>query len=291
MMSEQHFDAQLRHIEEQTAARQERVDGYRDQELARLFLESGWSQEQLAVHLAKTWGKEVSPDWVAKRLRFGRFLSFFNTSGIEEEAPGASFKLPANLTERAFRTFWEATEAGGNYSGHKASTEAALADERRRFGEVVEALKGAGLRRRGKPVKKAIIAVAGRGQWLTAEQLREQVAEKLNDLVTTADVTDCLQKHIHPTPESPYRLEKTGEGETKKYRVVKVRGQVVGKKQIAEWTHQLVPLLNDLIREAQKDRVEVSLSALCALASKIKKVVENVTAAVPDKEKAATEEV
>ena len=37
---------------------QERVDGYRDQQLARLFVESEWSQEELAERLAQKWEKD-----------------------------------------------------------------------------------------------------------------------------------------------------------------------------------------------------------------------------------------
>src|SRR5262249_23371264 len=84
MMTTEQFDAKLTHIEEQAAAMQERVDGYRDQNMARLFLESGWSQEELAAHLGKRWGKEVSRPWVTCHLRFGRFLAFFVTSGNKE---------------------------------------------------------------------------------------------------------------------------------------------------------------------------------------------------------------
>jgi hypothetical protein len=93
---------------------------YRDQHLARLFAESEWSQEDLAAHLAKKWGKEVSQEWVSKHLRLGRFLAFINTSGIENE-----WQVPPNFTEREFRRYWEATEAGGNFRGLKARTEGA----------------------------------------------------------------------------------------------------------------------------------------------------------------------
>ncbi|SRR5579883_1737580 len=81
-----------------------------------------WSQEKLAAHLAQRWGKEVTQQYVSYRLRLGRFLSFFTTSGCED------WKIPADLTERRFRTLWEETEASGNFSGHRANTEAAKLD-------------------------------------------------------------------------------------------------------------------------------------------------------------------
>src|SRR5262245_56539450 len=103
MMSEKEFEARLTHIEDEAAARQEKVDGYRDQAMAKLFVASEWSQGDLAANLTERWGRDVSPDWVSKHLRLGRFLSFFNTSGIESSVPGSQFCLPTNLTERAFR--------------------------------------------------------------------------------------------------------------------------------------------------------------------------------------------
>ena len=174
MMSEQQFDARLQVIEEQHAAGQERIDGKRDQAMARLFLESDWSQEKLAAHLAKRWGKEVSRQWVGCHLLLGRFLAFFATAGGKEGAPGADFLFPLNLTERAFRRFWGATEPTGDFRGHKANTEASAKDERRRFAEVIEALKGMGLRRKAKPVRDAIIKTC-LGQWLTLEGVRSRV--------------------------------------------------------------------------------------------------------------------
>src|SRR5262245_19903056 len=99
-MTQNEFDARLQHIEDQVAARQEKVDGYRDQQMAALFLDSEWSQEELAAHLSKRWDKSISHDWVNLHLRLGRFLNFFTTSGRKDH-----LKLPVNLTERAFRSF------------------------------------------------------------------------------------------------------------------------------------------------------------------------------------------
>jgi hypothetical protein len=107
MMSKEQFDARLDAIEKATKAKEERAKGYRDQALAKLFVKSGWSQRELAEHLGRRWGKEVSREWVTKRLLFGRFLTFFGTSCTEESSPGAHFKLSQDLTEGKFRGFWE----------------------------------------------------------------------------------------------------------------------------------------------------------------------------------------
>jgi hypothetical protein len=69
----------------------------RDQAMAEFFYRSGWTQEELA----KKEGK--SRQWIEKRLRFGRFLSFATSVANSELAPN-------NLTEGRFRSYWERTE-------------------------------------------------------------------------------------------------------------------------------------------------------------------------------------
>ena len=54
----------------------------------------------------------------------------------------------------------------------------------------------------------------------------------------------------------------------------------MSRKQIREWSHELIPMLELLIREAKKDRVEISTPTLCELASKIKKILESMVAKV-----------
>jgi hypothetical protein len=95
------------------AARQGKVNGYRDQSMAKLFVKSGWSQEQLADHLGKRLAKEVTRRWVGYHLCFGRFLAFFGTKCSEDESPATYFTLPPSLTEWKFRKFWQQTEAVG----------------------------------------------------------------------------------------------------------------------------------------------------------------------------------
>ena len=73
-----------------------------EQDLARLFARSGWTQDDLA----KKEGKSQS--WVGQRLCFGRFLNF-TTNVVNAVAP------PTNLTEGYFRKYWEkADPCGGN---------------------------------------------------------------------------------------------------------------------------------------------------------------------------------
>ena len=61
-----------------------------------MFVRSGWTQEALAAKEKK------SPQWIAQRIRFGRFLSF--STDVENLK-----NLPKNLSERRFRSYWERT--------------------------------------------------------------------------------------------------------------------------------------------------------------------------------------
>jgi transcriptional regulator with XRE-family HTH domain len=127
--------------------------------------------------------------------------------------------------------------------------------------------------------------LGGKKEWLTKEAIHDQLAEQLDGL-TLEDVDDCL-RHWQFSAQHPYRLEKAGEGDTARYRLVKVKGKIISRKQMARWSSELIPMMDLLIREAQKERVFISQPTLCDLASKVKRVMESVTAEVPAKGSAA----
>jgi len=115
-MTEQEFNNRLSEIEKQYSARREGAEAYRDQEVSRLFVECGWTQEAVG----KRMGQSVS--WVCRRLLLGRFLSFLTT--------GQKTTSLTNLTERRFRTVWQATHK----DRHPKET------EEERFGRVLALL-------------------------------------------------------------------------------------------------------------------------------------------------------
>ncbi|MDX0657913.1 hypothetical protein GOD21_12870 [Sinorhizobium medicae] len=72
-----------------------------EQELARLFYRSGWTQEELAAKEGK------NQSWVSRQVLFGAFLNFM-PMGIKSDS------ALKTLSERRFRALWQKT--GADYS-------------------------------------------------------------------------------------------------------------------------------------------------------------------------------
>ena len=151
-MTDAEYKIRRTRINEQTGARQERVDkaimhrdAYHDQELAKLFYDSGWTQQELADRE----GKERK--WVERRLRLSRFLIW------RETANGPSGTIPKNLTERRFRSYWEQT------SGTKDTA---------RFRKVMELVKeGEGYHTPRDKTLEKIEKHCKSGEWYTAAEV------------------------------------------------------------------------------------------------------------------------
>jgi len=75
-----------------SARRREGAEAYRDQEMARLFNECGWTQEKIARKMGK------KQTWVSLRLVFARFLIFIADRNKSE-----------GLTEWKFRKLYSGT--------------------------------------------------------------------------------------------------------------------------------------------------------------------------------------
>jgi hypothetical protein len=94
-----------------------------EQELAKLFHRSGWTQEKLAEKEGK------NQKTISRWLVFGRFLDF-RPSG--PKLPNPAF---ANLTERKFRGYWERTDKAEGKRLDKARGRIVMALLRRRAPE------------------------------------------------------------------------------------------------------------------------------------------------------------
>jgi hypothetical protein len=98
-MTDAQFDARIKEIEAHYNNRRQGADALRDQELARLFHESKWTQEAIAQKMGK------SQNWVCCHLKFGAYLEII--------ADGYNLKYaPETLTERRFRDAWRAVGKG-----------------------------------------------------------------------------------------------------------------------------------------------------------------------------------
>ena len=144
-----------------------------EQELSRLFIQSGWTQEELAE-------KEMrSQSWVDQHLRFGRFLEWVTTSGGNAD----------NLSERRFRGYWSQT--------HRRKHEG------ERFQQVVDLIEGkitaADLIVEKKEKKRPAVASENEVETVTAEWLQRRlglsapaslVIALLNELAEVLATTD-----------------------------------------------------------------------------------------------------
>jgi len=231
---------------------------------------SGWSQEKLAGHLADRWKKKVTHQWLAYRMRFGRFCTFA-TTGCETP----KLTIPADLTERKFRAYWDQTAGDKTFDGRQAHTYAAEKDEKRRFTEIMKQLKASNLSRPRKKVRAAIIEKIADKGWMNLEQMAERIGLLDSQPVPVKDVKSSLYNMV-TTDRMPYRFEKCVTHAGERYRVLKVKGPLASKKQLRDLSHQLLPLIRDIVKEAKKHRVEISISHLCSLADQITKVLVSV---------------
>lgn len=247
MMSEQDFDLRLRHIEDQAKARRESAEAYRDQEMGRLFCECEWTQEKIADHPRI----KKSRQWVEKRLRFGRFLTFATT--CSKTPPDLS-----TLTEGRFRSFWSKTTGGTR--GRGAHTKAADVEEQRRFREVLALLIGptdepapdpaAAKIIRGS-IRRAIVAVLEDGQWYNRREVGASMEESVRH-ITKDQVTEALRL-LRTHPPRGLLLEAKHIGRLHQYRLVKVPEEFrqVEADRLVRFTRSVEPALEELDSLAQ----------------------------------------
>lgn len=188
-MNEHEFSLKLTHIEEQYRAKREGADAYRDQELARLFVDCGWTQEKIGKRMGQT------QSWVSRRLIFGRFLSFMPDR----------HKL-TDLTEFRFRSHYSKTKG----------------DEANRFRQVLNVLTDGvppGYRNIVKKpgIKKAILDLLSDGKSYTTQQIHATVEETIPG-VEVESISNAIRGLIvddkvvgkHKGRTHKYRLKKGG---------------------------------------------------------------------------------
>lgn len=261
MMTDKQFDARLRHIDDQAAAMQERVDAYRDQKMAQLFAESEWSQEQIAEKV----GKDRS--WVTRHFCFARFLEFV-PNGHETE------KLPKNFTERKFREYWDKTERTTSSRKGKAAD----ADEKARFAEVLRQMQDEYiLRKPDKAVAKAIAERAATGEWMWVEQVAEAIRPDVGEVgnVQLAQVMSRIRKNnaMGLLLETKHRVS----GHRSQYRISKIpKGfQKLKASDIRAAASKAVPALKAIVEMARDaNAATVDLNTFLIQAEKAARALE-----------------
>jgi hypothetical protein len=237
----------MKHIEEQYAGLRESADVYRDQEMARLFGECGWTQEKIAAKLGRRQSR------VSQMLCFGRFLDFI-TSGDTH----------ANLTERRFREHWNRT------SGKEAD----------RFAQVAHVLEHGiphGIEAMiDKPgISAAVVECLQDGKWYTIKQITATVEESLIG-VTENQVTGSVRA-IRRTPPAGKKIEAKPIGRMHQYRMVKRKGGGSAtpiEEATLEIYEQVQPFIEQLRHWGNSSRWEQAPSALLQIAERLERLFE-----------------
>lgn len=215
----------------------------RDQAMALLFIRSGWTQEQLAEK------ERTTQSHIAKRLRFGRFLSFSPT-GLNLE------NVPKNLTEFKFRGYWSKTD--------KTET-----NERIRF-RAVHALiaEDVALRSQRRPkIGKELVAAFGDGKWHNPEKM----ASKLTVEVELVEATLTTMRALRGTYGARAERKKVGRGFH--YRIFKA-DKTVSASELAE---KLTPIIEGLTVEGKKNAATAAPRAVFILAANLQRLLDEWT--------------
>ena len=237
MMEETQFESQWCHIQDQRAAKQEKVNGYFDQEAAKLFERCGWTQQRIADKVGK------SQPRVRQLLTYGRFLAFSTT--------GTNLTIPANLTERAFRSYWEAVPK--------------QAKEAKRFAAVVTLMESDEVvSSKPKTRKAAVLAACSDGKFHTVERIAE---------MANCEVDEALQtiKYMKRKPSSVH-IEDNNSKHKPKYKIQPGSGK---KIDLAVVLDKLEPHLVEMERQGKAtSAAEYAPSVILSAVAKLRKVLE-----------------
>jgi len=215
----------------------------REQELARYFYSSGWTQEHLAERIGG------SPAHVGKRVRFGQFLDFCS-------ADQKSFLPTKTITEFGFRTLWQQTDAKGN--------------DRQRFQAVLDLLAAKATLAASPKANPATdlakdIATSSfaDGKWHPVERLAETYGE-------TKAIADAALDKVGKNKSYKCKLETKPVGNSYKFRLFRQHEAV----SVTELVEKLRPLVKDLLEEGKKGPARISGMTVTVLANRLGKFLD-----------------
>ena len=214
-----------------------------EQGLARLFVESGWTQDQLALKEGQ------SRPWVTVRVRFGRFLDF-----------ATNVTIPKNLTEGRFRGYWEQTNP--------------KAEDEDRFREVQQmiaenaSLQGDRSATKNKALAAKILELFGDGQWHWESTIIEQSGGSPDAVVSV-----LFQMRNSGTYRT-FSERKKGGKDGWKHRIVVGVGR---KVDVAVVVKELSPFIKELEAEGRKPQLLLSSGVPAMMAVRLKEILEKLT--------------
>jgi hypothetical protein len=214
-----------------------------DQEVAKLFEASHWTQAQLALKE----GKDQS--WVARRVQFGAFLNTM-PMGI----------IPKNLTERRFRSYWEQTDT-------KAKEDLRFEQVANLINEEVS-LQADRSNRKHRDLALAILELFGDGQWHYESTI---IARTGGDALAVERVLFQMRN------SGTYRTfaeRKKGGKDGWKHRIVVGVGRRIDVGIVIK---ELSPFIKELEAEGRKPQLYLSPGVPAMMAAKLKEILEKLT--------------
>lgn len=234
VMTEQEYD----HVRADLGARKDAGARW-DQQLAALFIRSGWTQERLAEKEGKT------QQWVAYRLRFGRFLTF-TTTVVNADSQ------PKNLTEGRFRNYWSRTE--GNERQRFIAVQKLIADD-------------LALHAKKRPqIGKQIVEKFGDGKWYPLKIMAKALDVEEDHLFATL-------KQMRWSETYGAKCERKQVGNSHSYRIFRKEKQISSQELI----EKLGPIIEGLKIEGKKNATTASPPTVAHLAGKLQQLLDEWT--------------
>jgi len=239
-MAKDEYQKQRQQIRAQVGDVNREATAIRDQALAKLFVSSGWTQQELAEAEGK------KQPWIDKHMRFGRFLNF-NPSGINYEN---------TLTERRFRSYWERTQG---------------TNERQRFVKVLQLMSDDAAPKEDNPTQRAprgtiakrIIERFGDGKWHAVEAIIEAIGAPARQVI------GALQNMQHKGTLNAYCARRRA-GNSHQYRIMTGSGHKIDYDHLVK---ELQPILKELESEGKKNQVHISPDAVLQLTIELKRLL------------------
>lgn len=206
-----------------------------EQALAKLFYASGWTQEELAAQEGK------SQQYIALRLRFGRFLSF-----------SANTTSCSNVPEGRFRKYWEQTSGS----------------DIRRFAQVAEMIqkdnKPRGINRNA--LMDQIRDLYSNGKWHSTEAIANRVGKDQGEVERTL-AGAASRGHRR------FRIERRRRGRDFQYCIYPMDKTVSS----VELSEKLGPVILQLRAEGRKNMATIAIAKIAEIAAELQVMLDDWT--------------